>query len=140
MRFHFFLTVEVALAGAYLFKEDLATGGQPPGQSAVVALVLGTLGVILSVLWFIIGAQDYWYYEDSRQRLNRFKSTHILSQIESWGHEEEGVKFRARSCRRFICFKIPRVGVTAFAAMCPLLSIALWIIPVAAWIIVACFG
>ena len=123
MRFHFFLTVEVAL-GAYLLRPPAAADGR---------VLPSLLGVLMSLLWFLIGAQDYWFYEDSRKRLSRYKSECILAKIDCWGEEQENTKFRARSYQKTICFLIPGVGVTAFAAICPLICLT-------AWAVAACLG
>ncbi len=118
-RFHLLLTVNVALAGAFLARENLDAADR-------LARLGPVLGIALSVLWFVIGAQDFWFYEDARARLNRFKFENILARIPAWPRDEEEKTYKAPYPKWLICFKIPKVGVTTFAALVPLLSLALW--------------
>jgi len=116
-RFHFFLTVDVALVGAFLLRSDIAKAG---GLD-----VWGPrLGIVVSVVWIIIAVQDLWFYDDARVRLNTFKKELILPKISSWQKERE--KHHPPWWKLPVCFRIARIGVTAFAPICAYLFLAVW--------------
>ena len=115
-RFHLLLTLHVALGGAFLASQNVQQAGQLAGR-------LPVLGFALSVLWFIIGAQDLWYYDDARKRLDAFGERWIFSQIPGWTNEKVIPRW---SWKRPFRFQIPHVGVTTFVSIVPLLCALLW--------------
>jgi hypothetical protein len=65
-RFNYFLTVEVAVAGAFILG--------PSGLSDNWRFVgLPALGLGWSLLWFLIAANDLWFYEDRYQAAEAFR-------------------------------------------------------------------
>ena len=78
LRFYYFLTIEAALFGAFVKVKETAS---LHGMRLLVLL----LGTAWTALWFVIAAQDLWYYEQSRKRLNDFARNYIVPRITpSW--------------------------------------------------------
>jgi hypothetical protein len=117
LRFYYFLTVEVALFGVFVkVQETRSLYGMRP-------LVLA-LGIAWTALWFLIAAQDFWFFEQSRKRLGDFTDSHIVSGIApSWDNRKE---YPTEGLKKIICFKLPKWGVTAFSVICPLLVGLMW--------------
>ena len=118
-RFHYFLTVEVALVGAFLATKNVFS-------EYWKFLLIPFLGLYWSVLWFLIAAQDLWFYEDRYERLRKFENEKILKEIgftPSRLKKSDIPKFK-----RFICFKIPEYGVTSLAPIFPLFFVLIWIL------------
>ena len=116
-RFNYFLTIEAALVGAFFVRPDGLGGGQ-----RLYGLV--SLGIAMSVVWFLIAAQDLWFYEDRYERLKQLETSVILPKVpftydSSWAS-------RLPSWKRGLCFKVPQCGSTTFSAISPLLFIILW--------------
>jgi hypothetical protein len=118
-RFHYFLTLEAAILGVYLTKTF--TTSVSWSECGIFYL-----GLFWTLLWFIIGAQDLWFYEQSRKKLDAFKSKYIVSQIHGWN--EDADYYDVPCLKKLVCFKIPECGVTTFASLCPLLFIIVWVL------------
>jgi len=126
IRFHYFLTVEVALVGAFLAtKNGLSEHWQ--------LLLIPFLGLCWSGFWFLIGAQDLWFYEDRYESLRKFENEKILKEIGFM--PSRLTKSDIPKFKRFICFKIPEYGVTSLAPIFPILFVLIWILlGVVGWI------
>lgn len=120
-RFYYFLTVEVALVGAFLIKE----GAIIPANE--YKFIVNNIGLVLSVIWFLIGAQDIWYYDNARRRLDRYKFKNIIPLITNWTENEERETLPNITAKMVWRFRIPKFGVGSFASMIPLISIGLWV-------------
>jgi len=118
MRFHYFLTGEAALLGAYLTRLADPSLSWPK-------TVLPLLGLFWTAVWFIVAAQDLWFYEQARKRLDAFKLKYIVSQFPAW--DEDAEHYIVPRWKRPVCFKIPKCGVTTLASICPLLFVVLWV-------------
>jgi len=117
-RFNYFLTIETALVGAFFIRPDhLGEGNRLFG--------LGILGLIWSIAWFLIAAQDLWFYEDRYERLKVFEEQIIKSQI-SFTYTASWEASMPR-WKKFLCFKIPKCGSTTFSVICPVVFVLLWI-------------
>lgn len=119
LRFYYFLTIDAALLGVLLTKV-----GAPPSQ--LPRFVVPFLGLFWTAIWFVIGAQDLWFYEQSRKKLDAFKSKHVVPNIAGWDEDRE--YYAVPRWKKLICFKIPKCGVTTFAAICPLLFLPVWFV------------
>lgn len=117
-RFNYFLTIETALVGAFFIRPDhLGSGLRLYG--------LGVLGIISSLVWFLIAAQDLWFYEDRYKKLKQIEKDLISAKVPfiyepNWQSE-------LPTWKKFLCFKIPQCGSTTFSAICPALFFVLWI-------------
>jgi len=117
-RFHYFLTVEAALLGIYLTKAATISVSWPK-------FGILYLGLFWTILWFIIGAQDLWFYEQARKRLDEFKSKYIVAGLVGW--DEKAEYYTVPWWKKPFCFKIAKCGVTSFASVIPFLFIFIWL-------------
>ncbi|MBZ5585402.1 MAG: hypothetical protein LAQ30_25005 [Acidobacteriia bacterium] len=112
-RFNYFLTIEAGALGVYFTKGAL---------SATLPLV----GCFLSLLWYLISAQDVWFFQEARHRLREFTRCQIVPNVHRWTVCDEERGLDQPWWKYPICFRIPRVGVTHFAAVCPIAFGCLW--------------
>ncbi|MCU0286511.1 MAG: hypothetical protein MUF15_08925 [Acidobacteria bacterium] len=116
-RFHYFLTIEAAILGVFLTKTF--TTSVSWSECGILFL-----GLLWSILWFIIGAQDLWFYEQALERLDEFELNYIISNIDGWHKKDYDIP----KWKKLVCFKIGECGVTTFASICPGLFIILWVL------------
>ncbi|MBD1388214.1 hypothetical protein IC617_02115 [Neiella sp. HB171785] len=126
-RFNYFLTIQSALIGAFYIRPESL-------DESLRLYALGGLGLIWSVLWFLIAAQDLWFYEDRYEKLRAFESDHIETQI-GFSHVRSW-HATMPMWKKLMCFKIPKVGSTTFSAICPFLFIVVWIVSLSAFVCV----
>lgn len=118
-RFNYFLTIETALIGAFFIRpEHLGDGTRLYG--------LGLLGIIWSLVWFLIAAQDLWFYQDRYEKLKQIEDNLINRKITftydpSW-------RSSMPPWKKALCFKVPDCGSTTFSSICPALFFFLWIL------------
>lgn len=110
-RFNYFLTIEAGALGLHFSGHVLST----------TALLV--VGCILSILWYLVGAQDVWFYQEARYRLREFTLLQILPGIPGWSDPDLGAQ---PWWRRPLCFRLPRLGVTHFASICPIAFGCVW--------------
>src|SRR5262245_11382903 len=115
-RFNYFLTVEVALMGAFLLR--------PVDAAARVDAGAPILGVILSIVWYIVVAQDLWFYDDARKKLFDYRKDVIVPKIPEW--QSDSAEFVPPAWKKPICFRIRGVGITPYSPICAVLFIVLW--------------
>lgn len=118
IRFNYFLTIDAALIGIFIMK--LAENGE-----SELLYNVPFLGIGLSLLWYIIGAQDYYFFEKARKTLQYFEKVNIHSRIDLPNFDQV---MKVRWYKRLFCWKIPKYGVTIFIAICPALFIITWIL------------
>ncbi len=117
LRFYYFLTVELALASVYLAGDKNLVGD--------ARNLLPFLGILFSLLWYLIGAQDVYFYEGYRKAMSAAEEL-VLSKS---GKAVNPTNKYIRDIKpNLFCFKIRHIGVTTFAAICPLLFLILWIL------------
>ena len=116
LRFYYFLTIESALSAVILTKA-------PPSRQWL-RFAVPVVGLFWTALWFVIAAGDLWFYEQSREKLKAFTSTYIIRLIQGW--DEEKQYYSVPPLKKLLCFKIPKVGVTTFAPISPLLFLVVW--------------
>jgi hypothetical protein len=117
-RFNYFLTIDTALVGAFFIRpEHLGDGRRLYG--------LGALGILWSCVWFLVAAQDLWFYEDRYDRLKHFEDRLIHPKV-GFTHSA-GWHTKLPRWKKLLCFKIPKVGSTTFSAICPALFVVLWL-------------
>ena len=73
IRFHYFLTAELALIGIYLLKAEYTT--------LINENLIPMLGIMCSILWYLIGAQDLYFYELYRKGVHTVEDNLILSKL-----------------------------------------------------------
>ena len=113
-RFNYFLTIEAGALGLYF-------------SSHIPSTALPVVGCVLSILWYLIGAQDVWFYQEARERLREFTRREILPGIPRWSETDEETRLGIQPWwRRLLCFKLPRLGVTHFASICPIAFVSVW--------------
>lgn len=83
------------------------------------------LGMGLSFLWYIIGAQDYYFYEKFRKMLNCFEKEYIDKRFNDSCAD---IKIKTPFYKILFCWKIPKYGVTVFAAASPLIFGITWLV------------
>jgi hypothetical protein len=118
IRFHYFLTAEFALVGLFFLK-GLSTNVQ-------LNIIVPILGVICSFLWYLIGAQDLFFYEAFRKGVNSVEENLILPKC---GENIAALNTFMKEIKHTpIRFKIKHIGVTSFIAICPIVFLILWVI------------
>lgn len=117
-RFNYFLTIETAIIGIYLTKTTIISVSWP-GNGIIF------LGIFWTILWFIIGAQDLWFYKQYQKRREEFEKKYIGHNLEGWDIIEN--HYNVPCVKTLVCFKIPKCGVATFASLCPLLLLIGWI-------------
>jgi len=117
-RFNFILTAEIALLAVFF-----SSNYDPRGD----LLTLPTLGCIVSFLWYILGAQDHFYFEGFRKQVQSMeqviaKESKIpSSKVSLFGHVKD-VKWNPVTWRsRFL-------SLSKLTAVFPLLFLALWLV------------
>ena len=120
-RFNFFLTVNVAIAGGLI-------AGKNVDDFPKSTLYGPLIGIVFSLIWLLIGAQDLWYYDNSRKKLENYRDRLILPKIPDWGTGDEEKELPKWTSKRMLRFKIPRIGVTTFSAIIPLVAVVSWTI------------
>lgn len=116
LRFYYFLTIEAALFTAFVkVRETESLYSMRP-------LIL-VLGISWTALWFVIAAQDLWFFEQSRKRLDDFIVSHITPSLTPWDNWK---LYPTRKLKKLICFKIPHCGVTTFSVICSLFVGLMW--------------
>ncbi len=122
-RFQYFLTVDTALTGAFLVvPQGLTESWRGVG--------IPLLGGLWSLLWFLLAANDLWFYEERYTKLKAFEKDSLLPLIKVASKRMASRDLPA--FKRFICFKIPKVGATSFCSIVPAAFAAFWI--VVAWL------
>lgn len=134
VRFNFFLTLESALIGGKIFIGD---GKLSPA--------LAGLGAILSLVWYVFGAQDRYlvriyrkHVEDAGEKVTRVAWPDDLGgyrhvgeideTVEELRREDAGKSFRIRGIRRLSGWRFHKeVGPTSLAALFPLLVFFAWL-------------
>ena len=117
LRFYYFLTIEAVLFGTFVkVKETSSLRG--------LRLLVLLLGTVWTALWFVIAAQDLWFFEQARKRLNDFTQNYIVPRINpSWDYWTD---YPTGGLKKLICFKIPKCGVTSFSVICTLFVGFMW--------------
>jgi hypothetical protein len=114
-RFNYLLAIQAALVGVFLTRE---------GYSFALPL----LGACSAALWYVVAAQDVWFYQEARERLRKFTSRQIVPKIPGWSNADESAPYSCPRWRRAVCFRIPRFGVAHFAPVFPLFFVFFWIL------------
>lgn len=117
IRFYYFLTVELALASIYLAGDKNLIGATEN--------LLPFLGILFSLLWYLIGAQDVYFYEGYRNAVTAAEEL-VLSKLSNTVSPTN--KYIRDIKPNLFRFKIRHIGVTTFAAICPILFLILWIL------------
>lgn len=117
-RFHYFLTIEAAMMGAFiLVPEGLSAGWRFVG--------LPLIGLCWSTVWFMIAANDLWFYEERYKRLKVFEKEQIVPKVGTVPGKMS--KADLPRVKRLVCFKIPKCGATTFSAIVPGCFAVLWL-------------
>jgi hypothetical protein len=78
------------------------------------------------VLWYLITAQDVWFFQEARHRLREFTRREILP-IGDWTVCDDEKRFSGQRWWKYpLCFRIPGLGVTHFASVCPVVLVCVW--------------
>lgn len=115
-RFNYLLVGQAALVGVFLTREK-----HP--------VVLPVLGFVSALLWYVVAAQDLWFYQQAREKLLSFTSRLIIPRLSGWSDAEEEEPYKVSPWWRYVfCFKIPKLGTTHFASVFPILFVVFWIL------------
>lgn len=124
MRFNFFITLDTALAVALVgFSKDKWV--------PLLAIAIGTVGLITSVFWYVFGAQDRYYVEAYRRQIGH-TAAELWKREDSWPY----IGLSPVDIQRRTKKKIPRtllqwgwdpLSVTKLAAAFPLLVVLIWL-------------
>jgi hypothetical protein len=128
-RFYFFLTVELALFG---FLGYLTFDARVPDATILPAL----LGLAVSLLWYIVGAQDRWLVEVYRDRAN--KAAKAFGQdpegLPDYERDHAGAEVPTDGRRREVrSWYSRRLSMTRLPATIGLALFGLWLLILAGW-------
>jgi hypothetical protein len=124
-RFNFFLTLEIALVIALLglFREE---------RLSDVALVIPGVALLISVIWFLTGAQDRFLVVVYRRQIGHIVRRLVPDQQDWWpylGQEIDDLeRLIGKVERTRMQFRSKRLSITRMPAWFPLLTIGLWLI------------
>ncbi len=130
-RFNFFITLEAALTVALigLFKDK--------GLSSA-ALLIPAVALLISVCWYIIGAQDRFLVEAYRGQIAYTVERLVPPELRPWPHigsASEEVEARTNRVKRTVYqWRWEPLSVTKLAALFPVLVTAVWSITLLAMI------
>jgi len=115
IRFHYFLTAEIALIGLFLVR----------GSDFTVQYLhlIPLLGIICSIIWYLIGAQDLYFYDGYRKAFNTIEAE-VIAKL---GNSIIPTKIHLSDIKGgLLRFRIKGIGVTSFTSICPILFLLLW--------------
>lgn len=125
MRFHILLTVELAIAAVFL--DALIKNS----SYSLSILTLPCLGFFVSILWFILAAQDRCAYLGYREQISSFEDI-ITEKIEITGFP----KFNSSGTqiRDWLTWRDNRISLSKLVAIFPVLFGILWFLLGLIWI------
>lgn len=119
-RFNFLLTTEIALLGLFftIWADNNSWNG---------FVMFPILGIIVSVLWYILGAQDHYYFEGFRKQIwsleKAISKELAVSALEEYLFDQvKDVKFNLVTWR----WKI--ISLSKLIAIFPILFLILWVV------------
>jgi hypothetical protein len=122
-RFNFFLSIETALFGflGYLIFDDENVRAVP---------FVGVIGVALSILWYIIGAQDQALVRSYRKRVD--DAAHYLSANNpEWPKGEHAASEVETHCNNMLSWYSRKLSITHLPVISSLLLVCVWILAMA---------
>src|SRR3984893_1232813 len=125
IRFNFFITLDSALAVALVgFSKDRWV--------PLVAVAIGTVGLITSAVWYIFGAQDRHYVQAYRLQIKHTAAELWKREDASWPYvslapDEIEKRTREKVTRTPLQWRWGSFSVTKLAAAFPLLVVMIWL-------------
>jgi hypothetical protein len=123
-RFNFFLTVQSGLVAGLVFASD-------EGTFTASALWFLIAEAVLSVVWWVFGAQDRWLialYRDQIEQSWELLRKHVIAELPSdYPHTGQTENQPKHSYENAVEWRSERFSITHLPALVPLLLLVVWL-------------
>jgi hypothetical protein len=122
-RFNYFLAIHAGLFFVLFNRDD------PKAQLEIVDLI-GTVGIIMSVLWYIMGAQDVYHMATLRSQRKQSVDC-IREKLKITGnfcYPAQTEKLSSRQKVRLYQWRIRPISLSRFPSIFPLMILITWVV------------